>query len=185
MSETEWSSDGGPFELRFYPDPILKRRAKALATIDHSVRDRVARMFEIMYEEGGIGLAAPQVGWSERVFVINLTADPDQPEEELVFINPKVTQPSGTDTEEEGCLSFPDLRIPVARPAEVRVKATALDGSVFELETDDLLARCVQHELDHLDGVLFVDRAGFAAKTKAKKALKELERDYRDAKRGD
>jgi len=182
MSEADWSSDGGSFELRLYPDPILKRRGAPISTIDESVRARVREMFHIMYEHRGIGLAAPQVGWSARVFVINLAVDPEDSDGEMVFINPEVEGPAGSESEEEGCLSFPDLRMPITRPESVRCAATDLDGSRFEIETDGLLARCIQHEVDHLDGILFVDRAGFAAKVAANKVLKTLERDYKEAK---
>ncbi len=184
MSDDDWSSDGGPFALRFYPDPILKRRGAPITTIGDGVRDRVRRMFEIMYEEGGIGLAAPQVGWTARVFVINLSAEPEEPGHEMVFINPKIESPSGSESDEEGCLSFPDLRIPITRPESVRCTATGLDGETFTLEATGLLARCVQHELDHLDGVLFVDRAGFGVQVTAKKALKALEREYKESRGG-
>lgn len=170
-----------PLELRLYPDPVLKRRANPITLIDASVRTAVRTMFDIMYEEGGIGLAAPQVGWSARLFVINLESDPEKADQEYVFINPSVTDPEGEETDEEGCLSLPDIRVPVRRPERVKVAAIDLSGERFEFETDGLFARCIQHEYDHLDGILIPDRASFAAKLTIKKALKELVDDYESA----
>lgn len=167
-----------PLQLRLYPDPVLKRRAEPITLIDETLRTAVRTMFDIMYEEAGIGLAAPQVGWSARLFVINLESDPEQPDEEHVFINPVITEPAGEETEEEGCLSLPDIRVPIRRPETIHVSAIGLNGEPFELTTNDLFARCIQHENDHLDGILLPDRTTFGAKLTIKKQLKEMVAEY-------
>ena len=164
--------------LRLYPDPVLRTRASEVVSIDDDLRARVKRMFEIMYQHRGIGLAAPQVGVSERVFVVNLTGDRLQPGEELVFINPEIRDPRGECVEEEGCLSFPDVRLDVARPELVRIEATDLEGDRFSIDADGWLARCVQHELDHLDGVLFVARVPMQSRLSIRERLQDLERAY-------
>jgi peptide deformylase len=169
-------------ELVLYPDPILRRRAARLPAVDQAVRERAREMFSIMYAEGGVGLAAPQVGWSVRLFVINLTAEPD-PAKERVYINPEIVRADGEVTEEEGCLSIPGVRGKVARKERVLVRASDLEGAPFEEEAIDLHARVVQHELDHLDGILFVQRLGAAEKTLVRKALKKLEEDYKKGKK--
>jgi len=167
--------------LRYFPDPVLRQRAAPVGAIDAALVARVRRMFEIMYEHHGIGLAAPQVGALERVFVVNLTADREQPEEERVYINPQISSPEGECTQEEGCLSFPEIRLDVVRPERVQIRATDLEGEQFEESADGWLARCVQHEFDHLDGILFVGRVPIARRLMVRKQLKELERKYRDA----
>ena len=164
-------------ELTYYPDPILKKRAPAVQVIDSELRARVREMFEIMYEENGIGLAAPQVSWSTRLFVINVTGDPEEGEE-LIFINPQILAFEGEEIDEEGCLSIPDIRGNVARKYRVHVKAQGLDGKWFDLEAEDLLARAIQHELDHLDGILFIERLSPANKLAVKKDLKQLAKQH-------
>ena len=170
-------------QLVLYPDPVLRRRAAPVETIDDSIRDRVREMFEIMYDERGVGLAAPQVGWSARLFVVNTSAEPDEPELERVYINPEVSRPSDddgeTDTDEEGCLSIPGVRGKVTRPQRIVVRALDLEGRPFEEDLTDLHARVVQHEFDHLDGILFISRLSTTERLLAKKVLKQLERDYK------
>lgn len=168
-------------ELVLYPDPILRKVAKPLTRVDDEVRARVAEMFEIMYANRGVGLAAPQVGWSERVFVVNVTGEPD-PEFERVYINPKISvPPEGAEevTDEEGCLSIPGVHGRVARCERVIVRALDLTAQQFEEEVCDLGARVVQHELDHLDGILFITRLNTTDRMQSAKALKQLEKDYR------
>jgi peptide deformylase len=169
--------------LVLYPDPVLRRRAVPLETIDDSVRDRVREMFETMYEERGVGLAAPQVGWSVRLFIVNTSAEPDEPELDRVYINPQLSRPTedddATDTDEEGCLSIPGVRGKVLRPDRVVVRALDLDGKPFEEEVDGLHARVVQHEFDHLDGILFISRLSATERLLANKILKQLEREYK------
>lgn len=177
-------ADPSQLRLRYYPDPVLRRRATDIQQIDDRVRAAAARMFELMYEHEGIGLAAPQVGWLQRMFVINLTADPEQKESELVLINPVLSDFSGEATEEEGCLSLPEIRAKVRRPEKLVVEALNLEGTKFRVQGEDLLGRCLQHENDHLDGILFITKLSMAARIPLRKSLKELERDFRDKQAG-
>jgi len=164
------SSRLGRLELVEYPHPALLRRTLPLVRIDDAIHDAVERMFEIMYEAGGIGLAANQVALPYRLFIVNLEARPDAGEE-LVFINPAISRPRGNAVQEEGCLSLPGLRMDVRRPERVVVKAWSLDGEPFEADLDGMLARVVQHEFDHLEGRLFTDRLPDAAALEARRSL--------------
>jgi peptide deformylase len=157
-------------ELVEFPHPALLRRARPLVRIDDTIHDVVEQMFEIMYQAGGIGLAANQVALPYRLFVVNLEARPDAGEE-LVFINPSLSRPRGNAVQEEGCLSLPGLRMDVRRPEQIVVKAWSLEGEPFEEDLDGLLARVVQHEFDHLEGRLFTDRLPDAAALEARRSL--------------
>jgi peptide deformylase len=134
-------------------------------------------MFELMYEAQGVGLAANQVDLPLRLFVVNTTGDPDEGIEQ-VFINPVMSRPKGLEEAEEGCLSIPDVRGPVTRPKRVRVQAFGLDGKVIETELEGLTARIVQHEIDHLDGVLFTDRLSTTSRLAVAEALDEFKREF-------
>ena len=170
-------------ELVLYPEPILRSRAAEIATIDGAVRERVARMFEIMYGESGVGLAAPQVGWSGRLFIFNAVSE-QPPEGERVFINPRIIERGEEeDIDEEGCLSIPDLRGKVKRSRRVVVESRGLDGEIVREEFVDLEARVFQHELDHLNGVLFIRHLSPTEKLFAKKLLRRLEKDYKERQR--
>lgn len=160
----------GRLELVEYPHPALLRRARPLVRIDDAIHDAVEQMFEIMYQAGGIGLAATQVALPYRLFIVNLEARPDAGEE-LVFINPSLSRPRGNAVQEEGCLSLPGLRMDVRRPEQIVVKAWSLEGEPFEEDLDGLLARVVQHEFDHLEGRLFTDRLPDAAALEARRSL--------------
>ena len=175
-------SKNGDLRLRIFPDPVLYRRAVEVPRVDQEVRDRIGRMFEIMYQHGGIGLAGPQVGWAARVFVVNISGERDQAEAEMVFVNPRLVSTRGSDTGEEGCLSLPEIRADVTRPEQVQVAATDFRGEPFELSAFDILGRCIQHEYDHLDGILFIARLSITARLGLRRALKELERKFNDAK---
>ena len=140
-----------------YPDPVLEKPGEPVTEFDDELRQFVADMFETMYSAQGIGLAAPQVGVSKRVTVIDLSLGKD-PEQKLVLINPEITLSEGRQYEEEGCLSFPDIREKVPRAARVSIRAQDEEGTWFEMDGDELLARAFQHEIDHLDGVLFIFR---------------------------
>jgi peptide deformylase len=166
-----------PVSIVYYPDPILKRRAPPLLVIDEEARERVREMFAILYRERGVGLAAPQVGWSVRLFIANPTGEAD-PAEERVYINPRITAAEGEVREEEGCLSIPDVRGMVTRSRWVGVRAQDLNGQFFEEEAEELKARVIQHELDHLDGILFLSRLSSADRLLVKKELKRLESRY-------
>lgn len=165
-------------DLVFYPNPVLKKRAEPLPAVDEDVLRRVADMFQVMYAEGGVGLAAPQVGWSVRLFVMNSTGEPD-PAAERVFIDPEIVRAEGEVLEEEGCLSIPKVRGKVLRSERVTLRARDLDGNPIEAELEDLEARCVQHEIDHLDGILFVSRLSPSEKLRVSRELKRLEKEYR------
>ena len=140
-----------------YPDPVLQQKGDVVTEFNDELRQFVADMFETMYASQGIGLAAQQVGVAKRVTVIDLSQGKN-PEEKLVLINPEIILSEGRQYEEEGCLSFPEIREKVVRAAKVRVRAQDENGKWFEMDGEELLARAFQHEIDHLDGVLFIFR---------------------------
>ena len=143
--------------IRKYPDPILSQPGEPVTEFNAELRKLAADMFETTYASQGIGLAAPQVGVSKRLTVIDLSMGKN-PAEKLVLINPEITFSEGKLYEEEGCLSFPDIREKVVRAAKVRIRAQDENGKWFEMDGEDLLSRCFQHEIDHLDGMLFIFR---------------------------
>ena len=145
-------------QIVYFPHPALRYKSVDVRRIDANLRAVVRRMFELMYSANGIGLAANQIALPLRVFVMNLEADPKEVDQEFVFINPQIVRKRGADTAEEGCLSLPKLYADVRRPEAVVIEAFDLDGQLFEMDLDELPARVVQHELDHLDGVMFTDR---------------------------
>src|SRR6201993_4101540 len=140
-----------------FPDPILQRPTEPVTAFDGDLRTLVDDMFESMYVAKGIGLAAPQIGISKRLTVIDLSFQKN-PEEKIVLINPEIVFREGKQYEEEGCLSLPEIREKVSRAAKVKVRAQNVKGEWFEIEGEELLARAFQHEIDHLDGILFIDR---------------------------
>lgn len=160
----------GPLHLVEYPHPALLRRSKPLLRIDDAVHEAVERMFDIMYEAEGIGLAANQVALPYRLFIVN-TAGRRGGGEEMVFINPVLSRPRGTAVQEEGCLSLPGLRMDVRRPERILVEAWSVNGEPIRLDLDGLLSRVVQHEFDHLEGRLFTDRLPEAAALESRRAL--------------
>jgi peptide deformylase len=168
-------------EIIPYPHPTLRRKSRPVKRVDSQMQEIVAEMFRLMYAARGVGLAANQVGIPLRFFVINTEADPAKGEER-VFINPVITQPKGFSEAEEGCLSLPGLYGDVTRPKQVRINAYDLQGNEINEEVTGLLARAVQHELDHLDGVLFFDRMNETGKIAVRDALEEFEIDF-DSKR--
>ena len=162
-----------------YPHPTLRRVSKPLRRVDADLRQRIREMFELMYAAKGIGLAANQVDLPLRLFIVNLEAKPDAGEE-LVFINPVISLArGGSEESEEGCLSLPGLYGPVIRPKQVRINAYGLDGKELKIDATGLLARCVQHELDHLDGVLFPDRMSPGARADIVEELDEFEAEFK------
>jgi peptide deformylase len=144
-------------EVVKYPDPVLARPGAPVTVFDDGLRKLVAEMFESMYAAQGIGLAAPQISISKRITVID-TSFKKEPKDKLVLINPEVVEREGKQVEEEGCLSLPEIREKVQRAARVKVKAQNEHGAWFEVEGTELLARALLHEIDHLDGILFIDR---------------------------
>ena len=140
-----------------YPDPLLARKADPVTAFDAELAKLADDMFESMYAAEGIGLAAPQIGVSKRLFIVDTSLGKNTTER-LVLINPEIVEREGKQVEEEGCLSLPDIRDKVNRSFRVRVRAQDVSGKWFEVEGDELLARALQHENDHLDGILFIDR---------------------------
>lgn len=140
-----------------YPDPRLREPAKPVTVVDDSVRALVADMAETMYDAPGVGLAANQIGELVRIFIIDI-AEEDEPSDLKVFINPEITKLEGTQMWQEGCLSFPGVSEEIKRAERVKVKALNEHGQPFELEADGLLAVAIQHENDHLNGVLMIDK---------------------------
>jgi peptide deformylase len=141
-----------------FPNKILSQSAEPVQKVDAETVRLVENMFETMYWARGVGLAANQVGVLKRVIVVDC-GPPDLPAP-MTFINPVITHKEGVESEEEGCLSVPGYCASVKRAARIRVEALNRNGEAFEMEADGLLARCIQHEIDHLDGICFVDRLG-------------------------
>lgn len=162
-----------------YGHPVLRWKSKPIQSINDELRNTVREMFDLMYSAKGIGLAANQVGLPFRFFVVNVTADPEQKDEEFVFINPRIRRRKGATTGEEGCLSLPGLYANIERAEEIVVEAYDLEGEGFEMELDELPARVVQHETDHLDGVLFVDRLNPDERSKLDLKLLGFESEFR------
>lgn len=158
-----------------YPDPVLAQRGAAVTTFDASLKKLIAEMFESMYAAQGIGLAAPQIGLSQRLTVIDTSFKKD-PDAKLVLINPEIVETRGKQFEEEGCLSLPDIREKVSRAAWVKVKAQNENGEWFEAEGEELLARAMQHEIDHLDGVLFIDRISRLKRELAMRKIRKMQK---------
>jgi peptide deformylase len=153
-----------------FPDPRLRTVADSVIVFDEDLKSQVANMFETMYQAPGIGLAATQVDYHQRLIVIDVSVEKNQP---LVLINPEITARSGDQIMEEGCLSVPEIYAEVPRAAEISVKAVDVDGKEFELEAQELLAVCIQHEMDHLNGKLFVDYLSPLKRERIRKALEK------------
>lgn len=157
-------------QIKYYGASVLRREAKVIGRVDEEVRKLAVDMVETMYQYRGVGLAAPQVGVSKRLIVVDCGEEyQDAP---LVLLNPEVVETEGTQTGDEGCLSMPELFLPVTRPMKATVRATELSGKTVEITGEDLLARCLLHEIDHLNGVLFTDRV--EDKDAVAKGLSEL-----------
>jgi peptide deformylase len=170
-------SEALEFRLSLFPDPILRRVAAPVAAFDGELRRVVDAMFRRMYASNGVGLAGPQVGLDRRILVLNPTG---KPEDALALVNARIVERSGPETLfEEGCLSFPGIYAEVKRPERCRVSAFAPDGAPIEREFDGFVSRIVQHEYDHLEGVLLVDRMSPADKLRHKAALQELVDGYK------
>lgn len=161
-------------EILEFPDPRLRTVAKPVEKVDDELRKLIDDMFETMYDAPGIGLAATQVNVHKRVIVMDLSDDKNEPR---VFINPEITPlTQELAPYEEGCLSVPGFYEKVKRPARVKIKALDRDGNEFEIEADELLATCIQHEIDHLEGKLFVDYVSRLKRDRIKKKLEKVHR---------
>lgn len=161
-----------------YPHPTLRHVSKPLKRVDRELRDMVAQMFELMYTHEGVGLAANQVDLPYRVFIANPTGDASKKDQEYVFINPVIKSGKGQVAGEEGCLSIPGVVGEVIRKEKVQIEAYSLAGEMFSGELDGLFARIVQHEIDHLDGVLFIDRLSPGQLADVRDELEEFEIDF-------
>ena len=153
-----------------YPDKRLRTVAKPVVSVDETIKQQVKDMFETMYEAPGIGLAATQVNFHQRIIVIDIS---DQCNDPICLINPEVIEKSGEIQWEEGCLSVPDYYENVIRANDIKVQALNQHGETFELEASEMLSVCIQHEIDHLDGILFVDHL---SKLKQKRLKKKTEK---------
>lgn len=159
-----------------YPHPTLRYKSKPVRRVDAELKKMIHQMYDLMYTHEGIGLAANQVDLPYRLFVMNIKSDPTAKDEEHAFINPVILQRKGGMEEKgEGCLSLPDIHGPVKRPKKIVLNAYTLGGDEVTWEMDGMYARVVQHECDHLDGILFVDRLGPAGLLAAKEALQDME----------
>jgi peptide deformylase len=180
------SVDAQTLTLQIYPAAVLRKKAQPVPAVTDEVRAVAARMIDLMRAEEGIGLAAPQAGLSWRMFVVDVppsedrSADTEPPSATRgpqVYINPSFASPIGAPVAaEEGCLSLPDIRGDVLRPPTVTISATDLEGKSFTATATGLLARCWQHEMDHLDGVLIIDRFTQLSRLKNRSAIRDLER---------
>ncbi len=160
-------------EILHYPDPRLRNCAKPVEEFDRKLKEFADSMLETMYHSSGIGLAATQVGVNQRVVVIDVSDERDQP---LCLINPEILEQDGEEVSEEGCLSVPSVYEKVTRAERIRIKAQDKNGAWIELEADGLLAVCIQHEIDHLDGKLFID---YLSGLKRQRIRKKLEKEAR------
>jgi peptide deformylase len=162
-------------EIVKYPDPVLAKRGEDVTEFGEDLKTLVEEMFESMYAAHGIGLAAPQIGLSKRLTVIDVSFK-KVPADKLVLINPEIVEREGKQFEEEGCLSLPEIREKVNRAAKVRVRAQNVEGEWFEVEGEELLARALQHEIDHLDGVLFIDRLSRLKRDLVHRRIKKMQK---------
>jgi len=160
-------------EILHFPDPRLRNRAKPVVEVDETIRKLVDDMFETMYQAPGIGLAATQVDVTQQVIVIDVSEEKNAP---LCLINPEILSQDGVEEMEEGCLSVPGIYEKVERADQIRVKALDHEGNAFELDADGLLAVCIQHEMDHLEGKLFVDYLSEMKRQRIRKKLEKLRR---------
>jgi peptide deformylase len=159
-----------------YPDPILQQPGEPVTEFGAELRKLAADMFETMYASQGIGLAAQQVGVAKRVTVVDLSSGKD-PAKRLVLVNPEVIFREGKQYEEEGCLSFPEIREKVVRAAKVRIRAQDEKGKWFEMDGEELLSRAFQHEIDHLDGMLFIFRMSALKRDLNLRKIRKMQRE--------
>ena len=162
-------------EIVLYPDPVLLRKADPVALFDEDLTRFVAEMHKTMIDSSGVGLAAPQVGVGKQICIIDLSVGED-PDQLYVLINPEIVEQSGSQKGEEGCLSFPDLVTVVERPTYVRVACRSLAGDPVEVEAHDYLARAFCHEMDHLDGVVFLERISQLKRNMMKKKIQKRQK---------
>ena len=158
-----------------YPQPVLLKVGKPVLEFDENLRRLVEDMFETMYAAGGVGLAAPQVNVSQRLFVMDCTGGEDEAQK-IAIVNPEVVHAEGKQTGEEGCLSFPGIYMPVKRNMRAIVRGQDVSGNWFELDGTELTARCILHETDHCDGIVFLDRMTPLKREMAKRKIKNMQK---------
>jgi len=161
--------------VRIYGDPVLRQKAAPIAEVNDELRALISDMRETMKAYSGVGLAANQVGVAKRVLVVDVPLD-DEKRAQLALVNPKITKRAGSETGEEGCLSIPGIWEDVTRARSIRLEALDEEGRAVEVEAEGYLARALQHEVDHLDGVLFVDRLSALKRQFLRKTLEALAR---------
>jgi peptide deformylase len=164
-----------------FPHPALRHPGKPVMTIDKDLRVQIGHMMECMYGAKGLGLAAPQVALPYQLLVMNITGDPNQADREEVYVNPIIVDRKGNVDDEEGCLSFPGLFQKIRRAKTVKIHAYDLTGKLVEKVAEGLEARAWQHEIDHLNGVLFIDKMGLLAKIASRGSLKGFEYEFKKA----
>ncbi|MFT4648955.1 MAG: peptide deformylase [Glaciecola sp.] len=173
-------SDALEFQISLYPAPVLRKAAKPVEAFDAALQATVDAMYRLMFESRGVGLAAPQVGLNQRILVLNEKGDPEDPERNLTLINAKIVSRDGKKTlHEEGCLSFPGIYGEIERPERCTVEAFDVQGNAIKQEYDGFQSRVIQHEYDHLEGILLVDRLSQADKLRNKADLQEMVEQYR------
>jgi len=169
------------YKIITYPDPLLRKKAKPVTVFDDELHELIDSMAKTMFDAPGAGLAAPQIGQSIQLVVVNTTEEADEEDENsqpeksyLALLNPQIIDGSGSQIGKEGCLSVLDYSAKVKRFSEIKVKAQDLNGEAMEFEAEDFFARVIQHELDHLDGILFIDRISSLKRNLYKKRLKKM-----------
>lgn len=167
-------------EIVLHPHPALRWKSREITKIDAELKQMVGQMFDLMYAARGIGLAANQVALPYRLFVINPSGDREDKDREMVFINPQISRRNGSEEDEEGCLSLPEIFGPVTRATRIIVDAFDLAGQQFEVELEDLDARVVQHEYDHIEGIMFTDRVASSYMPKLQPLIADLELQFRN-----
>ena len=168
-----------------YPHPTLRHKSKPLRRVDAELRKIIRQMLDLMYRDKGVGLAANQVDLPYRLFVMNVQSDPQAKDQEYAFINPVITKRNGTAEDEEGCLSLPEVFAPVKRSEEIMISAYNPAGEEINCELNGLYARAAQHEYDHLDGIVFIDRLSPSNRLAVKQAVSDLETEFEgDRRRG-
>jgi peptide deformylase len=162
-------------EIVKWPERVLETPGDAVEEFDDRLKKLVSDMFETMYAASGVGLAAPQVGVSKRLFVMDCSGGRD-PEQRVALVNPEVLMVEGHQTGDEGCLSFPGIFFPVKRSLRAVVRAQNLEGEYFELDAMELTARCMLHETDHCDGIVFIDKTTPLKREMAKRRIRKLQK---------
>jgi peptide deformylase len=172
-----------PLKLVEYPHPALRTKCRPVATIDKDVQLAAGQMLELMYKYEGLGLAAPQVALDYQMLVINFAGEPEEKDKEVVAINPVVVETKGAVKDREGCLSFPGLYQDIRRAKTVTVQFYTLAGEAKQMTCSDLPARIWQHEIDHVNGILYIDKMGPIARMGSKKALEDFIADFEAKKK--